>query len=549
VSQADVLLSRAAQSLLSHAPDVVYRSLLAGRKLSWRRDLQTHVSNSHSSSTKLLEAHIRLRVGDRRMTGGATRRKPPGWMLYFLVAGIMLAFLRKEFERNAQVAAIAALLVAITSVWVISRAHPGRWISVGSSYAVLFSLFHMSQLFPLVSNSPVPPFVPNDRFWIQTPGFHSAVVLAAIAQAMFTLGYLVNARTTGRVRSPHAPIEVRIEEATILDGPGIVGVTMLVLGIVLWIYSVSSTGASFFGTSLLGFLALTQNTHIADSYLLISFGMAVVSSSRWVVLRHRALLFFGLWSIPAFVLGLRGEVIIPIAAYLIVAARRRPIALRPWVLAAAGIGALAAGSAVRVVRQYGAGARAFDVASFNPFAGLAEMGGSIQPLTIVVNYHQSGEPFIGVDTYLAPFRRLIVKRILGGDALPVKTDPAVFSSMIAQRVGQIGGSPAAEAYRSGGVFVMVILMLLIGVIVASLDSLPNTTLMDSLVGMLACVLLIWVRNDFTPVPAQAFEAFIVLVPIWLLEQWSKTRSKGLFRYSQTMVNRPGSRRSKSSWHL
>jgi oligosaccharide repeat unit polymerase len=460
------------------------------------------------------------------MTGKAARQKPPGWILFFLFAGSLLILLREELERNLQLAAIAACSVAIASVWALSRAHPRRWISLGSAYAALFALFHMSLLFPLMINKPIQPLDPLDTSWIETPGFKSAVVLVAIAQAVFSLGYLVNSRVKGRNASPQLPIDVSSDEGFATDGPGVVGPVLLTLGILLWMYSVISTGAAVIGASKLDFLEHTKNTNIADAYLLMGFGMAVAASSHSITWRHRALLCFGVWAVPAFVLGLRGEVIIPFAAYLIVAARRRTIRLRPWVFAAA-IGALAAGSAVRVLRQFGAGATAFDISSFNPFDGLAELGGSIQPLVVVVNYHQSGEPFIGLDTYLAPFRRVFIGRILGGETLPTAEDPSVFSTMIVQRVGFIGGSPAAEAYRSGGVVALVIVMLLIGFVVASLDSLPNKKLTNSLVGMLSTILLIWVRNDFTPVFTETFEALFVLIPIWFLEQWSNARPKGL----------------------
>jgi hypothetical protein len=168
---------------------------------------------------------------------------------------------------------------------------------------------------------------------------------------------------------------------------------------------------------------------------------------------------------------------------------------------------------------------ALNASIFNPFDSLVELGSSIRPLTTMINYHrQNGEVFVGIDTYLAPFRRVIVGRILAGSAIPVEADPSVFSTMILQRVGPIGGSPAAEAYRSGGILVMVIVMFLIGLAVASLDALPNDRYSNCLVGMLAFVVLFWVRNDFTPVPTEVVTALAILMCIWMLEQWTGNRS-------------------------
>jgi hypothetical protein len=315
------------------------------------------------------------------------------------------------------------------------------------------------------------------------------------------------------------------EEMSKTDGPGIIGIIMLMLGIALWVYNAISSGASVFGSSYPEFLALTKNTDMPSAYILMGFGLVLVASSSHAVLRHRALWVFVLWSIPAFILGLRGEVIIPSAAYLVVAARRRHIGLRPW-LVVASIAALAAGSAIRVLRDLSSRGGALNASIFNPFDSLVELGSSIRPLTTMINYHiQNGEPFVGMDTYLAPFRRVIVGRILGGPTVSVEADPSVFSTMILHRVGPIGGSPAAEAYRSGGILVMVIIMVLIGLAVASLDALPNDRYSNCLVGMLAFIGLFWVRNDFTPVPTEIVTAFVIILCIWMLEQWTGNRVK------------------------
>jgi len=292
---------------------------------------------------------------------------------------------------------------------------------------------------------------------------------------------------------------------------------MLVLGIALWLYNAISSGASVFGSSYLVFLAATKQTDMSTAYLLMGFGLVLSAVGRQRKSRNLALSLFVLWSLPALLLGLRGEVIIPATAYLIVAARRRFIRPRAWMFAVA-IVALAAGSAIRVLRLVGDKGSTIDIGIFNPLDGLKELGGSIRPLVVMINYHdQYGEPFVGMSTYLAPFRRLIVGRILGGQVTATANDPFVFSTMIAQRVGQIGGSPAAEAYRSGGVVVMVVVLFLIGFAVASLDSLPNEKYPNCLVGMLSFIVLFWVRNDFTPVPADTMTAFVVLATVWIFE--------------------------------
>jgi len=256
----------------------------------------------------------------------------------------------------------------------------------------------------------------------------------------------------------------------------------------------------------------------------MGLGFPAVSASRNKRIRLWALIIFGLWALPAFTIGLRGEVIIPASAYAVVAARQRYIPLRPW-MGLAGIVVLAAGSAVRVIRQFGFGSGTVEVQAFNPLDGISELGYSIRPLTVVINFHELlGEPFVGFATYLAPFRRIIVGRILGGEVPPAAEDMSVFSTMVIRRVGTIGGSPAAEAYRAGGVLGIVGIMILLGLLVAHLDSVASSQLTDSAVGMLTFILLLWVRNDFTPVPIEVALASLVLLLMWLIDKSHRSAS-------------------------
>ena len=298
----------------------------------------------------------------------------------------------------------------------------------------------------------------------------------------------------------------------VIDGVGAVGISLLAVGLVFWIYLALSSGAITLGISYADFLSRTRNANMPITYLMIGLGLGVVSASRHRNVRSLALIIFALWALPAFAIGLRGEAILPASAFAIVAARRGSIRLRPW-MGLAAVGVLSAGSAVRVIRQFGLGKGITGIQAFNPFDGIAELGYSIRPLTVVVNFHDRlGEPFVGIATYLAPFRRLIVGRLLGGSVLSVEQDPSVFGGMIAQRIGPIGGSPAAEAYRSGGLVAIVSVMILIGLLVAHLDSMASTPLADAGVAMSSFVLLLWIRNDFTPVPAQfAITALILLL--------------------------------------
>ncbi|WP_270888467.1 O-antigen polysaccharide polymerase Wzy [Pedococcus sp. 5OH_020] len=463
------------------------------------------------------------------------RDSPPlrfWWIVLFALVLLVLLAFRVPLEGSRQGAALVACLVGTASVLVILRLNPARPLLLGSIYAALLTVFHVGLLLPISLGAPVSLFNPADLKWVESPGFVSAAVLAAIAITAFTLGYLLRYRFIDK--PPEAPPPTAAKGN---DGAGIVGATLLLAGVLLWLFIVLRSGVPIIGSSYAGFLEATSGTQLPTAYLLMGFGMGAVAASDRQGVRRVALVAFGLWAVPAFLLGLRGEVIIPAACYIVVAARRREIRLRAW-MAFAGVAALAAGSAVRVLRQFGLGGGGTSLTAFNPFEGIAELGYSIRPLAVVSNYHDRlDEPFVGIATYLAPFRRFVVGRLLGGEVTPVADDPTVFGAMIARRVGPIGGSPAAEAYRSHGLLGLVIVLALIGILVATLDSVRVTQYSNATIGMLAFALLLWVRNDFTPVPAECASTIPVLLAIWVLNQRhrsstepdAQTKTRGLAR--------------------
>ena len=460
-----------------------------------------------------------------QMTTIATRPKVSnGWLIGFIVTTGLLILFRGTVESSIRGAAVVACVVVVVSVAGVVRANPDRPISAGSTYALLFGLFHAGLLIPTAIGTPVRLLNPRDEQWVSSPGFASAATLVAIAQCAFSVGYFIRHQVKGGVIDRIGPKNV-LNPTEIVDGPGAVGISLLSVGLVIWSYNALISGVSIIGSSYGDFLTRTTDTNMPIAYMMIGFGLSVVSSSRHRSIRRWALALFALWALPAFTIGLRGEVIIPSAVFAVVAARRRKIPLRLWMVLAA-IGVLAAGSAVRVIRQFGLGSGDAALKTFNPFDGITELGYSIRPLTVVSNFHDRlGEPFVGIATYLAPFRRAILGRVLGGEVLSVPNDQSVFSGMIRQRVGTIGGSPAAEAYRAGGVLGMLCVMILIGLLIAHLDSVSSTRLNDAAVGMSTFMLLLWVRNDFTPVPIEFAAMVLVLVSIWLFEQRHQSGSR------------------------
>lgn len=456
-----------------------------------------------------------------RTAAGLRTRRPLMWILAFIAATALVAAFAESLVSSPRWAATAALAVACASVVALATARPGRPISLGSVYALLLALFHTGLLMPMALGLPLELLYPSDEQWVRTDAFARSTVYVALAQCALTIGYLAAARvgTFTEVAKPRPdPTPAPSDRA------GVIGIALFAVGAVLWVYYALHSGVDLLGSSYLQFLAATRETPMPVAYLLMGFGIPVSAASRNANARLLALVLFAVWSFPAFTLGLRGEVIIPAAAYVVVAARRRQIPLRPW-MAAAAVAVVAAGSAVRAIRQYGLGGAGTSLASANPLIGLTELGYSIRPLVVVVGYRARGEGFVGYGTYVAPFRRVFIGRLLGGDTLSVAEDPTVFSTMIATRVGTIGGSVTAEAYRSAGVLAIVLVLFLVGLALARIDRGQSSLLSDCMAGMIAFSFFLWIRNDFTPVPVQLAFAGALLLVMWTLQRRSHPTSR------------------------
>jgi hypothetical protein len=205
---------------------------------------------------------------------------------------------------------------------------------------------------------------------------------------------------------------------------------------------------------------------------------------------------------PAMITGLRGTAIFPAMAWLVVAARRReiPLRLRHGV---ALLLVLAVGSVVRQFRDTGFSTALLSEVSLSPLLGVAEMGASIRPLMLVHSWQDfRHEAVLGFSSYLDPLDRLVRGRVLGLDVVPAEVDPRAMISVMAQRAGQIGGSVIAEANYAAGVVGVVLVLGLLGLVVARLDSLPAAPSINAFVGSVGVILFIWIRNDSTPVAGQ-----------------------------------------------
>jgi len=405
--------------------------------------------------------------------------------LLLLVCGVLLASSVYAAGTSAGWAPPFAVVCTASCVALTVALSPRGWLSGSSVYAAMFFAFHCGILLPLALGLPVPFLNEQDAQWADGPALRSAAGLAALAVSALLLSQvLVGGRraVSDRNQSP-GPV----------DPPplGLVGMPLLTLGVLGWVAIVLSRGGVGLAFGGYGdFLAATQGSATTYAYLCIGVGMAFAAASSSTRTRRVSLVLFAVWAVPAALLGLRGEVLLPGLAYLVVLHRRQPLRFRPS-YAAVGLAVLSLGSVIRVERNVGVLAgRGWHWSAFNPLPGLVEMGYSIRPVVEVWHWSVYGhESHVGYGTYVAPFQRL-----------DTTVDPRNFSGVVADRVGPIGGSPVAEAFRAHGMVGVVVVMLLIGLALVAVDRLPGGSLSDAVVGGVIYVLLLWLRNDFTPVP-------------------------------------------------
>jgi O-antigen polysaccharide polymerase Wzy len=162
------------------------------------------------------------------------------------------------------------------------------------------------------------------------------------------------------------------------------------------------------------------------------------------------LIVFGVWAVPAFFVGLRGEVLFPAALMLPFVMRRTNLRLRIVPVSIASVALLWLISFGRVFRAGSDWAMAIRTAS--PIDALAELGGSLRPVFEVVRWNHSGiVGWLWGTTYWAPFERFFMRVMPFIDPIPASLDNRLMNVAIGSHAGgAYGFSIAAEAYVNFG---------------------------------------------------------------------------------------------------
>jgi hypothetical protein len=423
-----------------------------------------------------------------------------------------LLFLGEEIRAlSLQAACNLTTLVAIVSLAAVLAGAPrGLW-SPSAVFLVVVVVFHcgLTSMVGLGSEARGDIALSVD-LWLHRTSTRTALWLVDLALAGYAVGAFI-AHTFRPRAHRHGPTDDELN--TLLTVAGVVGV---LLSIALWFGTTMTRG----GTSLLfgsyqQFLRATEGSSLPYVYQGISLGMVLVAASRWSTWHRVALVAFVGWSLVAFPLGLRGEILFPtLAALAVVATRRAPV--RPRTALVAAVALLAMIAVTRNLRNVGLGSLASADIAFSPLDGLKELGTSIRPVSEVVFWHEMGDRFDGGATYWAPVDRFLYHLVPGWTRPSADHDDRLMNNLVMKRAGPIGFSIVAEAYRNYAATGALLVLLLLGFLLGRVDTWPNARVHQCISGVVLVALLNHVRNSFVPVPTQLITGIGLVLALALL---------------------------------
>jgi hypothetical protein len=346
-------------------------------------------------------------------------------------------------------------LVAIAGIW-----------SASGVYLAIFWCFHFGLVVVLATGYITPTDLsPWDESWALSPFASEAAVLALAGALAFSSGacLILSGRSRPAIR-PGGRIDL-------VHAHGFAGSVLVFGAIATWCaIVVFSGGLGALFSSYEDYLQTTGDfgTVFAVIWPVLGCGIVMSVTGKHAWYRTAALVAFGAFSLVALPLGLRSEVMFPTVAVLIALARGGK-ALTALQAAVCGVTILLIIPIVRDLRESGVRALPKAVLTVPGLDALVEMGGSLHPVEKVVRWHAEGEPYEKGASYWAPFERAATRLLPGEHSSAADDDLRLMNVLVLDRIGAIGFSPVAEAYRNFGPIGVVIVMGILGVIIGHAD--------------------------------------------------------------------------------
>jgi len=394
--------------------------------------------------------------------------------------------------------AVTGSLVALTGVW-----------SATAVYAGVFWCFHFGLIATLASGYISTIDLPlADESWVLGPFSGDAAILALAG----TLAVASGACFVSWRRGSGDSEPDRLGPAEMAHPYGVLGSVLVVGSIAGWCLVVlAARGLAGFFASYEEFLQMTSefslSLAIISPALACGIVMAVTGKAGWH--RTSAIVAFVCFALVALPIGLRTEVMFPAVA-AIVARGRCGKSFSSVKAGAVAVALLLLIPLVREVRTVGV--RALPEALVSPrLDALVEMGESLRPVEQVVRWHAEGEPYQHGNSYWAPFERAGARVLPGMKSMAADHDLRLMNVLVLDRIGAIGFSPVAEAYRNFGPVGVVIVLGLLGMALGAIDTIRDRRTAVLAIATLYPPLLINIRNSFVSVPAQCAAGILVVL--------------------------------------
>ncbi|MBA3700056.1 MAG: O-antigen polysaccharide polymerase Wzy [Planctomycetes bacterium] len=417
-----------------------------------------------------------------------------------------------------------------SSAVLIARDRRGIW-SPSVIFFNVFAVFHFGLGLVYWSGGDL-----RDIVWITDPAVPKAFMIVAWGGIALFFGMLLPDLTTSivthlRQRQGVGPPVVTtaalpsgeqtsLSDLTVLPR---VGLLMTVASIVAWFALVLPlVGGRIWGLSYGEFLLATDDAGLSWVYFFLSLGVAMSVLSGARLATRWSIGVFALWALVALPIGLRGEVMFPTAAALMITSHRLK---RVGILAAlmVGILVLSLSAMFREVRREGWGGVDWSWQTVNPAAAVQELGQSLRPTFETIRWIEGGDQFLNGGSYWAPVERGFLRLFPVQARAEGEEDRRLMNVLVMERVGPIGFSPVAESYYNWGVPGVVLVMTFMGWIIAYLAVDPPSFMRQALMASIYVPLLNHIRNSFAPVLAQTLVGVVVIVALLLLEQWIRSR--------------------------
>lgn len=439
-------------------------------------------------------------------------------LLTLVWTAVLVAVVLETFGDVGDAPFLAAQGVILTVLGIVSlvRVLPLGFWSPANVFLIIVAFFHLG-LAPFWIFEIDPQFArPDDQYW-----FAGAIgVLALRLVSLAIAGYVVAVLFSAAIRRRRVDIAL-IDSVQAPDARlyAVGGSLLLVGSVIAWVViAVAAGGLAVFTGSYIQFLELTQSTPLPYVYIAIGIGlgMTMIAPIRgWTAF---AVVVFFAFAIIAFFIGLRGEVLFPVAvAATVMATRRRmPGGIRSIIVLVLGLALI---NLAQQIRLLGFAASNLETVQASPLNALGELGQTLRVVAHVAIWQiDQGDPLRWGETYTVSIARFL--ETIGGVPTPAEGDYRLFNVEVSDRSGAIGGSVIAEAFHNFGYGGVVIVMMLLGIFFAAFSLAPRTPVVLAIYVTLAVPLFTHVRNSFVGVlPAFVLGLTFVFV-VWFL---AKTR--------------------------